>query len=172
MRWLLPIIGPTRLSKRYDRHDFECHAALLAKFHSHYGIVPDYEHILECDYRHLVRADATVIDVGAHAGRHTTIFYDLVGPGGTVLAFEPLPHLATALRDKGFDHRVQVHECALSDFSGHSSFTYMRGTPEESGLRERIPNQPQQADPITIDVEVRQLDECLVHLSSVCFYQN
>jgi FkbM family methyltransferase len=152
-----------------NRSDFECHATLLAQFHNRYGIVPDYEHILECGYRRVIPPDATVIDVGAHEGRHTAVLSELVGQGGRVLAFEPLPHLATALRDKGFDHRVQIHECALSDFSGRSSFTYMRGTPEESGLRERIPNKPQQADPITIDVEVRQLDEYLAQLSNVRF---
>ena len=164
MRNLSRVIQFARSLRQRDRGDFECHAALLAQLHSQYGVVPDYEYILECGYRRIIPVDATVIDVGAHAGRHTTIFSDLVGPGGTVLAFEPLPHLAMALRDRGFDHRVQVHECALSDFAGCSSFTYMRGTPGESGLRERISNAPLQADPVTIEVRVRQLDEFLPDL--------
>jgi FkbM family methyltransferase len=152
-----------------NRSDFECHAALLAQFHNRYGILPDYERILECGYGRVVSPGDTVFDVGAHAGRHTAILYDLVGPGGLVLAFEPLPHLAMALKNKGFDHRVHIHECALSDFAGRASFTYMRGTPEESGLRERTANRPQQADPTTIDVEVRQLDEFLPDIRSLSF---
>ncbi len=169
MRNLSRVIQFARSIRQRNRGDFECHAALLTQFHSQYGIVPDYEYILECGYRRVIPVDATVIDVGAHAGRHTTIFSDLVGPGGAVLAFEPLPHLAKALRDRGFDHRVQIHECALSDFAGCSSFTYMRGTPGESGLRERISNAPLQADPVTIEVKVRQLDEFLPDISSLCF---
>ena len=167
-KWLR-IVRSRWFAGRYNSGDFECHADLLARFHTQYGIVPDYEHILECSYSRIVPANATVIDVGAHAGRHTAVLSDLVGPGGTVLAFEPVPQMATILRDKGFDHRVQIHECALSDFSGRSSFTYMRGTPGESGLRERMSNYPQQADPVRIDVEVRQLDEFLAEISSLCF---
>jgi FkbM family methyltransferase len=169
MHTLVNLVQRARSARRRDPSDFECHAALLARFHSEYGIVPDYEHILECGYRRIVPESATVIDVGAHAGRHTAIFYDLVGPDGLILAFEPLPHLATALRGRGFDCRVRIHQCALSDFSGHSSFTHMRGTPGESGLRERTSNYPQQADPIQIDVQVRQLDEFLAEIPNLCF---
>jgi FkbM family methyltransferase len=140
---------------------FEQHARLLSQFHVIYGIIPDYERILECDYRRLIARGNTVIDIGAHTGRHTAIFADLVGDTGSVLAFEPLPDLAADLRGRKFSARVQVMEYALSDFSGRSRFTYMRGTPGESGLRERISNYPQLADPVRIDVEVRKLDECV-----------
>ena len=159
----------TRRGRRDDPGSFECHAALLARFHTRYGIVPDYEHILECSYRSLIPAGTTVIDVGAHGGRHTAIFSDLVGPDGVVVAFEPLPHLVASLQDREFGCQVQIHACALSDFSGRSSFTHMRGTPGESGLRERISNYPQQADPVSIDVEVRQLDEFLSDIVRLSF---
>ena len=55
----------------------------MARFHTTHGIIPDYEHILEDDYRRLVSRGTTVIDVGAHAGRHTAVFADLVGAEGT-----------------------------------------------------------------------------------------
>jgi FkbM family methyltransferase len=152
-----------------DNDAFEHHAALLAQFHNAFSIVPDYELVLEVDYRRLISRGATVIDVGAHAGRHTAVFADLVGAEGAVLAFEPLPHLAAALREKGFNGRVQVQECALSDFSGNSHFTYMRGTPGESGLRERVSNYPQLADPTHIEVAVRRLDEFLPGISNLRF---
>ena len=166
---LLRLVQRAGSAKRCDPADFECHAALLARFHTEYGIVPDYEHILECGYRRIITAGATVVDVGAHAGRHTAIFSELVGPGGMILAFEPLPHLAMALRNRGFDPRVRIYQCALSDFAGHSSFTHMRGTPGESGLRERTSNFPLQADPVQIDVQVRQLDEFLAEIHSLSF---
>ena len=67
------------------------HAKLLGAFHNRYGIIPDYEHILECNYRRLIGPANTVFDIGAHVGRHTRIFSEIVGPQGAVWAFEPLP---------------------------------------------------------------------------------
>jgi FkbM family methyltransferase len=156
-------------SRFVEESAFERHAQLMARFHTTQRIIPDYEHILEDDYRRLVPRGTTVIDVGAHAGRHTAVFADLVGAEGTVIAFEPLPELAMALRKKEFNCPVQIQECALSDYSGSSQFTYMRGTPGESGLRERVSNYPELADPTRIDVSVRRLDEFLPDISNLRF---
>jgi len=41
--------------------------------------------------RRLVRPGATVFDVGAHIGYYTTLLSELVGPTGSVHAFEPHP---------------------------------------------------------------------------------
>jgi FkbM family methyltransferase len=142
---------------------------LMAQFHDKFRIVPDYENILECNYRQAIGPGTTVIDVGAHEGRHTAVFLDLVGPNGTVVAFEPLPHLAMALAKWGLEPRLKVHECALSDFSGRSDFVFMRGTPAESGLRERIANHPERADPTSLNVQVRCLDEFLSEVSDISF---
>jgi FkbM family methyltransferase len=42
-------------------------------------------------YLSLIRKGDVVIDIGANVGYFTTLFSDLVGPGGEVHAFEPLP---------------------------------------------------------------------------------
>jgi tRNA A58 N-methylase Trm61 len=72
-------------------NDAIIHAKLLEAFHKRYGIIPDYESILECNYRRLIGPGDTVIDIGAHVGRHTSVFGEIVGPKGTVWAFELLP---------------------------------------------------------------------------------
>src|ERR1700674_2910593 len=40
-------------------------------------------------FRKLVRAGQTVLDIGANVGHHSVVFSKLVGPEGSVLAFEP-----------------------------------------------------------------------------------
>lgn len=156
------------LPARLARHRFAANAAVMRRLHRLRGF-PDYEALLERAYRSLIRAGDTVIDVGAHTGRHTAVFRELVGGAGRVLAFEPLPDVAQALRDRGFDDRVQIFQCALSDFSGRSSFVHARGTPQESGLKERLYNHPALAAPTTIEVEVRRLDEFLPLIDQLSF---
>jgi FkbM family methyltransferase len=70
----------------------------------------------------LLPPDSTCIDVGAHKG----FVLDLLmrsAPQGTFYAFEPIPYLARLLRRKYRDHApVTIHECALSDKSGSTTF--------------------------------------------------
>src|SRR6266516_3967353 len=42
-------------------------------------------------YSQLVSRNEVVWDLGANTGIHTLLFSQLVGEGGTVVAFEPLP---------------------------------------------------------------------------------
>ncbi|MGA3005788.1 MAG: FkbM family methyltransferase [Acetobacteraceae bacterium] len=141
----------------------------MADFHSRLGILPDYEHILECCYRSLVSTGDTVVDVGAHTGRHTEILADLVGSNGRVLAFEPLPQARRVLEARRLGSQVRVFDCALADFVGKSSFVHARGTPEESGLRRKVYNRPDLVDPKEIEVEVRKLDDFLSDLAALAF---
>jgi FkbM family methyltransferase len=67
------------------------------------------------------------------------------------MAFEPLPF--------AFRHLDALHNVALADFSGTSSFVHAEGTPEESGLRQRQFNAPELARPRIITVQERRLDE-------------
>jgi FkbM family methyltransferase len=66
----------------------------------------------------------TIIEVGANSGTETVGFANIVHPGGSVVAFEPLPELAGALRYNvainGFDH-VQTIEAAVTEFDGSVS---------------------------------------------------
>lgn len=143
------------------------HADFLATFHTRYGIIPDYEKILEYDYRRLITPGDTVVDVGAHTGTHTVVFCELVGPDGTVLAFEPLPPMFAALEARKLGAQACLVNAALSDKAGRANFVYARGTPWDSGLRQRVFNDPEHADPITIEVEVFRLDDFLPDLRAL-----
>jgi FkbM family methyltransferase len=69
----------------------------------------------------VVRAGATVLDIGAFIGTHTLAFASMVGPQGRVHAFEPRAAfrelLETNVRANGLD-QVRVHTCALGAASG------------------------------------------------------
>ncbi len=135
------------------------HAELMAAFHHRFGIIPDYEKILECTYSRLIGPGATVIDIGAHSGRHTAVFAELAGPTGRVHAFEPLPMAMASLRARGLGPHVTLHACAIANRRGLESFIFARGAPEESGLRLKVYNQPDLVTPETIEVMVCPLDD-------------
>jgi FkbM family methyltransferase len=70
--------------------------------------------------RHLRPGDVFV-DVGANSGYFSLLAAHLVGPSGRVTAFEPNPIVRRLLRDNvhlnGYDDRVRLSECAISDRS-------------------------------------------------------
>jgi FkbM family methyltransferase len=146
--------------------DIVSNSSLIHLFHTRFGIIPDYERVLEATYRLLIKPGDTVIDIGAHIGRHTRCFAELVGPTGRVLAFEPLPHCYERLVADFPEAPVRAWNLALADTEGTSNFVYARGQPEESGLKERIFNYPELADPTTITVQVRTLDSFLDEIVS------
>jgi FkbM family methyltransferase len=81
----------------------------------------------------LVRGGEVVLDVGAHVGYYTAIASHLVGPTGSIHAFEPTPKTASILRHNTIDMaNVIVHEIALSDRVG--TVTLLDYGPEHSGL--------------------------------------
>jgi len=81
-----------------------------------------------------VRVGGTVIDVGAHLGYYTMISAALVGPSGSVYAFEPDPrnrhYLDRHLSINRF-HNVHVEEAAVADQQGTARFR--RGTGSGTG---------------------------------------
>lgn len=66
----------------------------------------------------LVQAGDTVADVGANVGVYTKLLSELVGDGGSVFSFEPIPTTFEVLQSNvqrlGFSN-VAVHAVALSD---------------------------------------------------------
>lgn len=117
-----------------------------------------YEDILESRYRRLVRPGDGVIDVGAHTGRHLACLAELVGPQGWVMAFEPLPFAQARLRERFTAPNIELHGVALADEAGTARFIHAEGSPEESGLRERVYNRPEATRPTPIEVQVERLD--------------
>jgi len=74
----------------------------------------------------LVKTGDTVIDVGANIGSWALPSAQAVGPTGSVLAFEPIPHVAEALRKSAFINRLKhlkVFNFALSDEKGELDFS-------------------------------------------------
>nr|WP_274607310.1 FkbM family methyltransferase [Paracraurococcus ruber] len=78
-----------------------------------------YEVVLRGVVRRVIRPGDCVWDVGANRGLYTRMFGEKVGPDGTVVAFEPVPHTAERLRAAVADlPRVRTLPLALSDSSG------------------------------------------------------
>jgi FkbM family methyltransferase len=71
-----------------------------------------------------LRAGATFFDIGANVGFITLLAARLVGPTGRVVAFEPVPANAAAVRENlalnGIDW-VEVHETAVARSAGRAS---------------------------------------------------
>ena len=81
--------------------------------------------------RRLLPRGATFVDVGAHVGYLTLSAARLVGPAGSVVAVEPVPSNAEAIRRNaalnGFAH-VRVIEAAAADRSGEAELITVADT--------------------------------------------
>jgi len=107
-----------------------------------------------------LRPGATFFDIGANVGFVTLIAARLVGPGGRVVAFEPVPRNAAAIRENlalnGIDW-AEVVETAVAAgastanliVSDVSAFSRLESTSVPTGARE------------TIEVPVISIDEFL-----------
>lgn len=110
----------------------------------------------------VLRPGDLAVDGGAHRGLHTWAMAQLVGPTGRVLAVEPLPHLAAALRPAAAARglgQVEVIEAALAERGGSAEFLWIRNAEGYSGLRPR----PYPVEPRTERIAVRtvRLDDVL-----------
>ncbi|GEO14615.1 FkbM family methyltransferase [Microvirga aerophila] len=76
------------------------------------------------------------IDCGGNIGIHTINMATAVGSGGRVICFEPLPHLAKAIRQSllinGFSSFVHVEEAAISDTVGSATINAAAHSPLSS----------------------------------------
>lgn len=150
---------------RSARANLEVVQSLLETFQ----FTPRYEDLLEATYRCFIRPGQTVVDIGAHAGRHTVQFAELVGAEGAVHAFEPLPEAMGYLQSRGLGPHVRTYPIAISPKRGRTSFVYAKGAPEESGLRPKAYNRPDLVQPETITVETLPLDDMVDTIGPVHF---
>jgi FkbM family methyltransferase len=72
---------------------------------------------------------ATIWDAGAHIGYHSLSFAALVGPSGSVVAFEPNPHNIERFqhhleRNKDLKERITLMSCALGNMDGEADFVF------------------------------------------------
>jgi FkbM family methyltransferase len=106
-----------------------------------------------------LRADSVFYDVGANVGFLTVLGARLVGPRGSVYAFEPVPANAVYVRQNAQANRfsqVQVIEKAVSNFSGKGALNlakYSGGAALALASVEPPPDVDgtQQVDIVTID---------------------
>jgi len=73
----------------------------------------------------LVRPGMVCWDLGAHVGFYTLLLAELVGAGGRVFAFEPVPGNVELLRrhvEMNRYQNVRIFPCALGDFDGETGF--------------------------------------------------
>lgn len=98
--------------------------------------------------------DSNCIDVGCHKGEMLADMLRLA-PDGRHLAFEPIPYMYDALRQRF--PGVEVHQSALSNKKGDAEFKHVTDLPGYSGLRER--SYPHDVAIDTITVRTERLDD-------------
>ncbi|CAD5926169.1 UDP-N-acetylglucosamine--peptide N-acetylglucosaminyltransferase 110 kDa subunit [Planktothrix agardhii] len=122
----------------------------------------DWEKVLELGYRLFLSSNSTVIDIGGHAGRHSDIFINQIG-AKQVYIFEPIPSKYEHLVNRySSNPNVTVKQVALSSSVGKSEFLINHGAPEESGLKERIYNNPELKNLEKIVVATDTLDNLFI----------
>lgn len=118
----------------------------------------DWELMLEFAYREILDRDSVVLDVGGHAGRHADVFARVLNCARVVVV-EPLPGHAEVLRNRYADlASVLVIESALGLEDGTTDFVFNAGSPEESGIRQRAYNVPENAHLEELQVRLLRLD--------------
>src|ERR1700761_5218650 len=107
----------------------------------------------------VLKPNSVCIDIGAHKGTVLDLLMRFA-PQGTFHAFEPIPYLATLLRRKyRVNKRVTVHEFALSDESGSTSFYIDTTCMGYSGLNTPASRGGNQVE--TCTVKLARLDDLL-----------
>jgi FkbM family methyltransferase len=104
----------------------------------------------------LLPPDGVFLDVGANEGR---VLEDAVrlAPHGSHVAWEPIPELARALRERF--PGVEVREAVLGEQAGPAEFVYVIDDSGYSGLRQRpFPGNPRSQ---TLTVQMERLDDAL-----------
>ena len=97
--------------------------------------VGQYERPTSLLIRSLLDTGSTFLDIGANLGYFTLLAAKHVGPGGRVIAFEPLPSAHSRLRQNvslNEFNNCQLHRVALSNRRGTAPF--FKGPEHHSGL--------------------------------------
>lgn len=106
--------------------------------------------------RRYLRPGDTVLDCGANIGTYALLMAHLVGPRGTVIAFEPFPPIRERLEENialnGFEGRVRVHGEALSDAPGMVQFVADKDTAK------RVWSSHEPVEAQRIDIPVTTID--------------
>jgi FkbM family methyltransferase len=136
-----------------------CQSVFINRLYHEHGIGLDFEQILRVGYERFLRPGNRVVEAGAHAGKHTPRIAALVGPAGTVYAFEPLPTVHDKLRTalEGVSN-ITLYSIALGRTQGNAKFVVAEDSLEESGLQVKPFYISGESRTRTIDVRVETLD--------------
>jgi FkbM family methyltransferase len=126
-----------------------------------------FEQIIRAIYTAILQPGDLTVDCGAHAGLHTIPMSGLVGPSGRVLAIEAIPEMAEnlALHTRGSGQtNVEVVPKAIGSREGRATFSWVKGLPGHSGLRQRA-DLPSclETSVATIEVPITTLDGLLAN---------
>jgi len=148
-------------------------------------ILRRYEPETVAFFRQHIKPGMTVLDIGAHIGYYTRLFSQLVGPLGTVIAFEPHPiHFQYLQMNCGDAGNVILVNKAVGDQS--RTVTLYDALPESGGVsiglcREKreyvwskmaheLSKRSREGLPIrTFTAEMVPLDEALGQMGITCF---
>lgn len=110
-------------------------------------------------FKKIIKPGMVVVDVGAHIGYFTRLFSKLVGPSGTVYAFEADPENFSVLEKniKGLKN-VKTFQLALTDRQGTIDFYHY---PDKAGCHSTLPNVPLDFRKEKITVAANNLDSVL-----------
>ena len=111
--------------------------------------------------RRYLRTGSTFVDVGANVGYFSAIGADLVGPQGSVIAFEPVPRYCERLGrlrqlNPGFEIRVRSVAVGQAQGTAEIFINQDDNIGANSLVREAVPHP---ADPVVVDVV--RLDDSL-----------
>jgi len=100
------------------------------------------------------------VDIGAHKGEVLDIMLKHA-PMGEHYAFEPIPVMYNALKEKYASHsNCHISDVALSDAKGTSTFNFVISNPSYSGLVKRKYDRENEQDTL-IEVKTELLDNIL-----------
>jgi FkbM family methyltransferase len=116
-----------------------------------------YEPDVVATLQRIVCPGMTVFDIGAHAGFFTLLLSRLTGPGGSVIAFEPLPANSRILEENlslnGCQNARSIRS-AVSNASG----TFQLDVPDANSWLLAGPSQPGESGP-RIEVPAISIDD-------------
>jgi len=104
-----------------------------------------------------LRKGDLAVDAGANIGYYALHFAELVGEGGCVEAFEPIPYLADALYasvvENGFASRINVDRAALDEHTGTACIRHAPRTANFGGAH---------LSPLLTSPKTFQVDETVI----------
>lgn len=108
---------------------------LLDFFHIHLTKNQRYDFLTRKVMKHLLQPTSNCIDVGCHEGDVLKLMIKYA-PKGKHFAFEPLPEFYNLLQ-KEFGEKAEIHNLALSDHTGETTFQFVVNNPAYSGFKKR-----------------------------------